>query len=190
MRRTVAILVVSAVVFAGVQLANAEEELFDTKTATAHVEKGLAHLKDKKYDSAISELEEAVSINPDAEAYYYLGYAYYMQGKKGDTESRKKAIESFDKVYELNPGFTPSRFKSNEAAERTQKVETTETPEPPAPTVTSEPAKPATAPAVPSQPAEPSPERQPDQQTPDNPSQPAPPPPFKATDKVQHLPGY
>ena len=165
MRRTVVILLVSAVIIAGVQLAGAEEDLFDTKAATAHVEKGIAHLKDKKYDAAVSELEEAVAINPDAEAYYYLGYAYYMKGKKGDAESRKKSIESFDKVYELDPGFTPSKFKPVETPEPSRKKVPMEVQEPAAPAVPSEPAGTATAPTAPSQPAEPATERQPDKQT-------------------------
>ncbi len=170
MRRTLVILLVSVVVLAGAQLAYAEEELFDVKAAAPHIEKGIAHLKEKKYDAAIKELEEAVTINPDAEAYYYLGYAYYMKGRKGDAESRKKSVECFDKAYELNPGFTPSRFKPAEAGEAKQEPKSTE-PEP------------SPAPAAPSQPAEPAP----DQQTSgkDNLSQPT--PPFKATDKVKNI---
>jgi len=173
MRRTMVILLVSAVVLAGVQLAYAGEELFDTKAAAAHVEKGITHLKEKKYDAAIKELEEAVTINPDAEAYYYLGYAYYMKGRKGDAESRKKSVECFDKAYELNPSFTPSRFKPTEAGEAKQKPKSTETEQAPAP-------------AAPSQPAKPASEQQPDQQTSgmDVPSQPT--PPLKATDKVEN----
>jgi tetratricopeptide (TPR) repeat protein len=146
------ILLVSSVVLAGVQLAYAEEELFDTKAAAAHVEKGIAHLKGKKYDAAIKELEEAATINPDAEAYYYLGYAYYMKGRKGGAESRRKSVECFDKAYELNPGFTPSRFKPAKAGEAKQEPESTETEQPRA----------AAAPS----PAEPAPEQQqPDQKT-------------------------
>jgi tetratricopeptide (TPR) repeat protein len=174
MRKIMVILLVSAVVLAGVGLAYAGEELFDTKAAAVHVDKGIAHLKEKKYDAAVKELEEAVTINPDAEAYYYLGYAYYLKGKKGDAESRKKSVESFEKTYELNPGFTPSRLKPAEAGEAKQEPKSTETGQAPA----------LTAPA---QPAEPAPEQQPDQQTSgkDNPSQPT--PPFKATDKVKNL---
>lgn len=174
MRRIMVILLVSAVVLTGVGLAYAGEELFDTKAAAVHVEKGIAHLKEKKYDDAVKELEEAVTINPDAEAYYYLGYAYYMKGKKGDAESRKKSVESFEKAYELNPSFTPNRFKPTEAGEAKQEPRSTET-------------KQAPAPAAPAQPAEPATEQQPDQQTSgkDNPSQPA--PPLKATDKVKNL---
>ena len=174
MRRAMVILLASAVVLAGVQLAYAGEELFDTKAAAAHTEKGIAHLKEKKYDAAINELEESVTINPDAEGYYYLGYAYYMKGRKGDAENRKKSVESFDKAYELNPGFTPSRFKPAEEVETKEEPQPTETGQSPAPT-------------TPTQPAEPAPEQQPDKQTSgnDSPSQPA--PPLKATDKVKNL---
>jgi tetratricopeptide (TPR) repeat protein len=166
MRRTMIKLLVSAVVLAAVQLAYAEEDLFDTKAAAAHVEKGIDHLKEKKYDAAIKELEEAVTINPEAEAYYYLGYAYYMKGRKGDAESRKRSVECFEKAYELNPGFTPSRFKPAEAGEIKQKPKSIETEQAPVP-------------ETPSQPAGPAPEQR-DQK--DDPSQPAP----KATDKVDN----
>jgi tetratricopeptide (TPR) repeat protein len=94
----------------------AEEELFDTKGAAASLEKGLSLLKAKKYDAAITVFEEAAATSPDveAEAYYYAGYAYYLKGKAGDEESRQKAIEYFDTVYEINPNFTPNKFKPAE----------------------------------------------------------------------------
>ncbi len=124
MRGIVVMLVVSAALVSGVHFANAEEDLFDTKAAAVYTEKGIDHLKEKKYDAAIKELEEAVSINPDAEAYYYLGYAYYMKGRKGDAESRRKSIECFDKAYELNPNFTPSRYRPPDAAAAEPKPKT------------------------------------------------------------------
>lgn len=94
----------------------AEEDLFDTKAASVHSEKGISSLKTRDYDAAVNELEEALSIAPDAETYYYLGYAYYMKGKSGDVESRKKSIENFDKAYELDPRFTPNKYKPEENA--------------------------------------------------------------------------
>ena len=98
-------------------LSHSEEELFDTKAAAQHTEKGITHLKGKNYDAAIKEFEESSAIYPDAEAFYYMGYAYYMKGKiNNDSESRKRSAENFDKAYELNPNFTPSRFKPEEAA--------------------------------------------------------------------------
>lgn len=90
------------------------DEPFDTATAAKHLEQGVAFLKAKNYDAAISEFEEAAEINPDAEAFYYLGYAYYIKGKKSDGENRKKSRENFEKAYEINPNFTPSRFKPAE----------------------------------------------------------------------------
>ncbi len=98
----------------------AEKELFDTEVAAVHTEKGIAFLKAKNYDAAIKEFEESVSIAPDAEGFYYLGYAYYMIGKKKDGEFRKKAMENFNKAYELDPNFTPTRLGSAEAG--TEKV--------------------------------------------------------------------
>ena len=118
----------SAAILAGgaPQQARAAEELFDTKAASAHIEKGINHLKSKNYDAAIKEFEESASVSPDAEPYYYLGYAYYMKAKKtNNPESRKKSMENFAKAYELDPNFTPSRFKPEatppEAEEAKQK---------------------------------------------------------------------
>jgi tetratricopeptide (TPR) repeat protein len=94
---------------------DAAEELFDTKAAADLLEKGISHLKTRNIDAAVNALEESVSIAPEAEAYYYLGYAYYMKGRTtGDNESRKKSIESFEKAYELDPDFTPSRYKPSD----------------------------------------------------------------------------
>ncbi len=115
---------------AAAHFVSAEEELFDTKAASASLEKGIVQLRAKNYNSAVTQLEESVSIAPDAEAYYYLGYAYYMKGRAGDSESRKKSIESFEKAYELNPNFTPTRYKPTEASisrPEGEKIETQET---------------------------------------------------------------
>ncbi len=91
--------------------AHAAEELFDTKASADHIEKGIAHLKAKDYDAAISEFEESASISPEAEAYYYLGYAYYMKSRTQDGENRKKSLEYFKNAYDIDPNFTPSRYK-------------------------------------------------------------------------------
>lgn len=87
------------------------EEPFDTTAATKHVGQGISLLHAKKYDAAIKEFEEAASINPDAEAYYYLGYSYYLKGRHGDEESRQKSRENFSKAYEIDPNFSPTRYK-------------------------------------------------------------------------------
>jgi tetratricopeptide (TPR) repeat protein len=90
------------------------EEPFDTTTASKHVGQGISLLHAKKYDAAIKEFEEAASINPDAEAYYYLGYTYYLKGRNGDEESRQKSRENFSKAYEIDPNFSPTRYKPAE----------------------------------------------------------------------------
>ncbi len=115
--------------------AYAEEELFDTKTAEKHIEQGIAYLKANNYDAAINEFEESTAVLPDAESFYYLGYAYYMKGRKQDGESRKKSMENFEKAYELDPNFTPTRFKPAEPAPAgvPAKKDTAVSPEPVAP---------------------------------------------------------
>jgi tetratricopeptide (TPR) repeat protein len=117
MRGTIALVLIAVLTLAvAPALRAAEEELFDTKGAAASLEKGISLLKAKKYDAAIAVFEEAAATSPDveAEAYYYAGYAYYLKGKAGDEESRQKAIEYFDTVYELNPNFSPNKFKPAE----------------------------------------------------------------------------
>lgn len=104
-------------------LTEAAEELFDTKAAAELLEKGISHLRTKNLDAAVEALEESVTISPEAETYYYLGYAYYMKGRTGDSDSRKKSIESFEKAYELDPNFTPSRFKPSEVAPQPEQPE-------------------------------------------------------------------
>jgi len=113
--RLAALCVLAFVLMLAPAVGRSAEELFDTKAATQHTEKGIAHLKAKNYDAAAKEFEESSAIYPDAEAFYYLGYAHYMKGKiSNDGESRKKSMENFDRAYELNPNFTPTRFKPEE----------------------------------------------------------------------------
>ncbi|MGE5172805.1 MAG: hypothetical protein ACM3MD_03140 [Betaproteobacteria bacterium] len=96
-------------------MGHAEEELFDTKAAAEHIEKGIAQLKAKSFDAAIVEFEESASISPEAEPYYYLGYAYYLKGRSGeDGESRKLSRENFEKAYEIDPNYSPTRYKPAE----------------------------------------------------------------------------
>jgi len=92
------------------------EEVFDTATASRHLEQGISHLKAKDFDAAITEFDESASISPEAEAYYYLGYAYYMKSKKSNGENRQRALENFDRAYEIDPNFSPTRFKPSESA--------------------------------------------------------------------------
>jgi tetratricopeptide (TPR) repeat protein len=104
-------LLVTAIIAEMQIVSYAADELFDAKTAAEHMAKGIAHLNAKQYDAAIDELSESATIYPEAESFYYLGYAYYMKGRKGDGESRKNAMENFEQAYELDPNFTPTRYK-------------------------------------------------------------------------------
>jgi tetratricopeptide (TPR) repeat protein len=110
MRGTIwGVLLVLSVLCASPVLAQ-DQDLFDTKTAVAQREKGRELLHAKKYDDAIAALEDSVDVSPDdADAYYLLGYAYYMKGKSGDKESMEKARENFDQAYLLNPNFSPNK---------------------------------------------------------------------------------
>jgi tetratricopeptide (TPR) repeat protein len=94
-----------------------EEELFDTQTATAQIERGVKLLGARNYTAAIEAFEEAVSAAPSAEAHYLLGYAYYMKGKTGDGDSRQKSMENFEQAYLLDPNFSPSKIGPAEIME-------------------------------------------------------------------------
>jgi tetratricopeptide (TPR) repeat protein len=94
----------------------AEEELFDTKAAVQHLERGIALLNAKHYDASIAEFEESAEISPEAEAYYFLGYAYYLKARTKDGESRNLSRENFERAYEIDPNFTPRHATPAEAA--------------------------------------------------------------------------
>src|SRR5512136_2569866 len=114
MRGTISGVLLVLLVMVASPVMAAEEDLFDTKAAIEQREKGRQLLNTRKYDAAIEALEEAVNAAPDAEAYYLLGYAYYMKGKSGDEESRQKAKENFEEAYQLDPNVSPNKFKPGE----------------------------------------------------------------------------
>ncbi len=127
--------------------AHAADELFDTKAAAEHIDKGIAYLKAKNFDAAVKEFDESSSISPEAEPFYYLGYTYYLKSRKGDKESRKLSLENFQKAYDIDPNFTPTRYKLAEPSpfpgKQQQEIGTAEE----VPSVTQQQAAPA-APAV------------------------------------------
>ena len=92
-------------------IGSAQQELFDTKASTQHLDKGISYLNAKNFDAAIREFEASADINPDAVAYYYLGYAYYLKSRTSDGENRNKSRENFERAYEIDPNFSPSRIK-------------------------------------------------------------------------------
>jgi len=92
------------------------DELFDNATASKLMEQGITFLKANNFDAAIQEFDELTSVAPEAEAYYYLGYAYYLKSRKVDGDSRRLSMENFEKAYELDPNFSPMRYKPSEPA--------------------------------------------------------------------------
>ena len=140
-RDTLRVLVLAATFIAAPTAVFSAEELFDTGAALEHIDKGIAHLQQKNYRAAIKEFEEASLINPDAEAFYYLGYAYYMDGKTTNNEgSRKLSMENFQKAYEIDPNYTPTKFMPEEEP-------TVKKTKPPAPEQVAPPASPEQQPA-------------------------------------------
>ena len=112
----------------------ASEELFDTATASIHMEQGISCLKAKDFDAAINAFDESAGIAPEAEAFYYLGYAYYMKSRKVDGESRNLSLENFKKAYEIDPNFSPTRYRVPEPAlQLITELSTTEVPATPPP---------------------------------------------------------
>jgi tetratricopeptide (TPR) repeat protein len=129
---------------------HAEDELFDTKAAAQHIEQGIAFLKAKNFDAAIKEFEESAETSPEAEPFYYLGYAYYLKGRAGDGESRRLSRENFEKAYEIDPTFSPVRYKPAQPApmmQQPQASDSSATPE----------AAPRTAPPSQPEPSQPNP---------------------------------
>lgn len=138
--------------------AHAADELFDTKEASQHIDQGIALLKAKNFDAAVSEFEKSAELNPDAEAYYYIGYAYYLKGRSGDEESRTLARENFEKAYEIEPNFSPTRYKPPQPAafapQPQSEVSATPAEAPPAAPQSQAAKSAAPAPAQPAPPAE------------------------------------
>ena len=103
LRHKILLLLFTALCFGLAAQAFPAEELFDTKASQELLEKGIMHLAAKNYDAAITVFEEAASIAPDAEAFYYLGYAYYMKGKRrSHAASWKKAIVTLKEGEKLD----------------------------------------------------------------------------------------
>ena len=78
------------------------EELFDSKAAGIHLQRGLTFYYQDRFQNAIREFEAAAMINPDdVRASYYLGYTYYR------LRDMRKAQEAFDQAYQVSPDYSP-----------------------------------------------------------------------------------
>ena len=64
----------------------------------SHLVKAQTYITDKKYEDAIVELNEAISLDPkDPASYYTLGNVYEMMGKN------KESVETFIMAIKLDP---------------------------------------------------------------------------------------
>jgi len=64
-----------------------------------HFNKGNYYLYEERYEDAIKEYEQSISINPNmSESLYNLGVLWELK------ENREKAIENFQKYLDVNPG--------------------------------------------------------------------------------------
>lgn len=73
--------------------------------ARAHFNNGIKAYREKKYDIAISELEESISINPsNPSAYLDIGFIYL------DTLRPGLALEYFDRALSIKPDFAKAHY--------------------------------------------------------------------------------
>ncbi len=74
------------------------------------IDAGLAAFKKRRFSKAEAEFQKAVAADPSsAAANFYLGYTYYKiaEPRRRDSAGKQKALEYFDKAFELDPSFTP-----------------------------------------------------------------------------------
>jgi len=76
----------------------------------AAIDAGLTAFKKRHFAKAESEFRKALDADPSsAAANFYLGYTYYKiaEPHRRLTPDKQKALELFDKAYQLDPGFRP-----------------------------------------------------------------------------------
>ncbi len=79
---------------------------------------GLAYLAGKDWKKMVDPLKEAVAIAPkSAHAWYYLGYAYYVNGLND------AAAAAFKKATTLKPGMTEALFYIGQTFEKQNKAD-------------------------------------------------------------------
>lgn len=68
--------------------------------ATAYYNRGITHRRERHYDRAIQDYDQAIRLKPDyAEAFSNRGIAYYDKGHYD------RAIEDYDQAIRLNPNI-------------------------------------------------------------------------------------
>ncbi len=81
-----------------------------TGAGQASLDAGLAAFKKRRFAKAEAEFRKAVDADPQsAAANFYLGYTYYKiaEPHRRDSAGKQKALEYFDKAFQLDPKFAP-----------------------------------------------------------------------------------
>lgn len=81
-----------------------------TGAGQANIDAGLAAFKKRRFSKAEGEFRKALEADPSsAAANFYLGYTYYKiaEPQRRNSAGKQKALELFDKAFELDPAFTP-----------------------------------------------------------------------------------
>ena len=76
----------------------------------ASIDAGLAAFKKRRFSKAEIEFRKALEADPSsAAANFYLGYTYYKiaEPQRRNSPGKQKALELFDKAFQLDPAFTP-----------------------------------------------------------------------------------
>lgn len=94
-------------------------------TAEDHFRSGLSYFKDGYFDSAISEFQAAVSLNPNyTEAYYYLGQAYEKKNMVDRAESAyRDAIRTNARYLEAHEALGMLLYRLNRFPEAKSELE-------------------------------------------------------------------
>ncbi len=81
-----------------------------TGAGQASIDAGLVAFKKRRFSKAEIEFRKALEADPaSAAANFYLGYTYYKiaEPQRRNSAGKQKALELFDKAFELDPAFTP-----------------------------------------------------------------------------------
>lgn len=85
-------------------------DLPSTGAGQANLEAGLAAFKKRRFTKAEIEFRKALEADPSsAGANFYLGYTYYKiaEPRRRNSPGKQKALDLFDKAFELDPQFKP-----------------------------------------------------------------------------------
>lgn len=88
----------------------------DPKNLKANMNLGLFSMKSGQFDKAIDRFKTVISIQPDAESYFYLATAYE------NLKQNKEAVDAFLKSKSLAKNTTLNEFIDKKVAELQQRV--------------------------------------------------------------------